>query len=285
MSQTPSLKRKQQTISSFFAKTVPSPSSGGSTAEQKNGKRDASHQSTREIPGRSKSKPSPKVESNGTKQDVEEDEDDDEVILPVKKRIRSSAWKAPENESEKSMTGKHGTEEEEEEADEEEEDVRPSSPMPNMEPQSSASRAERFRFQSSPVQPPTDEQISPAERKKKDQLHQKFVRRLGGPDCLPSFNPHDGAPEVDPVAEGAASDEEEDDSPPPAPKGRAAKKAGGSKLTPMERQIMEIKNKHLDAVLLIQVGYKYQFYGEDARTAAKVLSIVCIPGKLRFDDR
>ena len=116
-------------------------------------------------------------------------------------------------------------------------------------------------------------------------MHQKFVRRLGGPDCLPSLNSHDGASEVDLVAEGAASDAEEEDSPPPAPKGRAAKKAGGSKLTPMERQIMEIKNKHLDAVLLIQVGYKYQFYGEDARIAAKILSIVCIPGKLRFDER
>ncbi|EFE42040.1 hypothetical protein TRV_03218 [Trichophyton verrucosum HKI 0517] len=262
MSQTPSLKRKQQTISSFFTKTVPSPSSGGSISEQKNGKRDTSHQSTQELPGRSKSKVSPKAKTNGTKQDVEEDEDEDEVVLPVKKRIRSNAWKAPENGSEKPVTGNHDTEEDDDdkEVDEEGEELRPSSPIQNTEPQSSASRAERFRFQSSPVQPTTDEQISPAERKKKDQLHQKFVRRLGGPDCLPALNPHDGASEVDPVVEGAASDEEEEDSPPPAPKGRAAKKAGGSKLTPMERQIMEIKNKHLDAVLLIQVGYKYQFY-------------------------
>lgn len=113
MSQTPSLKRKQQTISSFFTKTVPSPSSGGSATEQKNGKRDTSHQSTREISVRSKSKPSSKAEGNGTKQDVEEEDDDDEVILPVKKRIRNSAWKAPEIESEKSVTEKHGTGDEE----------------------------------------------------------------------------------------------------------------------------------------------------------------------------
>ncbi|EFR02352.1 DNA mismatch repair protein Msh3 [Nannizzia gypsea CBS 118893] len=285
MSQTPSLKRKQQTISSFFTKTVTSPSSNGSTTEQRKGKVNTSNKSTPEIPARAKSRPPPRGKSNGREQGVEEDDDEDEDILPVKKRIRSSAWKPPEKEAEKSITGdSHAEEEEVEEVEEDGEEIRPSSPIQNAEPQSSASRAEKFRFQSSSAQPPIDEQISPAERKRKDQLHQKFVRRLGGPDCLPALSSHDGNSEADPTVEGTASDEEEGPSPPPQPKGKSAKKVGGSKLTPMEKQIIEIKNKHLDAVLLIQVGYKYQFYGEDARIAAKVLSIVCIPGKLRFDE-
>ncbi|KKA29438.1 hypothetical protein TD95_002678 [Thielaviopsis punctulata] len=40
----------------------------------------------------------------------------------------------------------------------------------------------------------------------------------------------------------------------------------------------------MDTLLVIEVGYKFQFFGEDARTAAKTLSIMCIPGRLRYDD-
>ncbi len=64
-----------------------------------------------------------------------------------------------------------------------------------------------------------------------------------------------------------------------------APKKGGSKLTPMERQVLEIKRSHIDTVLVVEVGYKFRFFGEDARIAAKELSIVCIPGKFRFDER
>ncbi|KAM5451213.1 Mismatch repair protein msh3 [Microsporum audouinii] len=277
MSQTPSLKRKQQTISSFFTKAAPSPSSNGITTERKRGKENIRNHDASEGSARSKSKSPLKEGSNGNTQDIDEDEEEDEVILPVKKRIRSSAWEPAEKVVDKGTMANHN--------DEDEEEVQPSSLIKNAEPQSSASRAEKYRFQSSPVQQPLiEEQISPAERKRRDQLHQKFVRRLGGPDCLPSLRSYDGGSEVDPTIEGAASDEEEEHTPPPVSKGKAGKKAGGSKLTPMEKQILEIKNKHLDAVLLIQVGYKFQFYGEDARIAAKVLSIVCIPGKLRFDE-
>lgn len=37
-------------------------------------------------------------------------------------------------------------------------------------------------------------------------------------------------------------------------------------------------------MLIIEVGYKYQIYGEDARKAAKELSIVCIPGRFNLLD-
>jgi DNA mismatch repair protein MSH3 len=53
----------------------------------------------------------------------------------------------------------------------------------------------------------------------------------------------------------------------------------------MELQILDIKRKHMDTLLIVEVGYKFKFYGEDARTAAKELSIVCIPGKYRYDER
>ena len=49
--------------------------------------------------------------------------------------------------------------------------------------------------------------------------------------------------------------------------------------------MLEIKRKHLDAILIIEMGYKFKFFGEDARIAAKELGIVCIPGKFRYDER
>lgn len=56
-------------------------------------------------------------------------------------------------------------------------------------------------------------------------------------------------------------------------------------MTPLEKQVIDIKKKHMDTVLVVEVGYKFRFFGEDARIAAKELSIFCIPGKLRFDER
>lgn len=53
----------------------------------------------------------------------------------------------------------------------------------------------------------------------------------------------------------------------------------------MEIQFLDIKRKHMDTVLIMEVGYKFRFLGEDARIAAKELSIVCIPGKFRYDER
>ena len=46
-----------------------------------------------------------------------------------------------------------------------------------------------------------------------------------------------------------------------------------AKLTPFETQVVEIKNKHPDKVLLVECGYKYKFLGRDAEIAAKVLNI------------
>ncbi|KAH8731433.1 DNA mismatch repair protein MSH3 [Phaeosphaeriaceae sp. PMI808] len=52
----------------------------------------------------------------------------------------------------------------------------------------------------------------------------------------------------------------------------------------MEMQYLDIKRKHLDTVIVMEVGYKFKFLGEDARIASKELGIVCIPGKFRYDE-
>ena len=45
----------------------------------------------------------------------------------------------------------------------------------------------------------------------------------------------------------------------------------------MEQQYLAIKAKHPDAVLFMECGYKYRFFGEDAEIASKVLNIGCFP--------
>ncbi|KAG8638414.1 hypothetical protein MANES_14G026600v8 [Manihot esculenta] len=45
------------------------------------------------------------------------------------------------------------------------------------------------------------------------------------------------------------------------------------KYTPLEQQVLDLKNKYPDVLLMIEVGYKYRFFGEDAEIAARVLRI------------
>lgn len=130
-------------------------------------------------------------------------------------------------------------------------------------------------------------------RRAKERLHQRFVKKLGRPDSIAEIKRRnhfiseetaegeDGGAGED---EDAAAEEEQPKGPAKGRKGVAAKK-GASKLTPMEKQVIDIKRKHMDTILVVEVGYKFRFFGEDARVVAKELGIVCIPGKFRFDER
>lgn len=120
------------------------------------------------------------------------------------------------------------------------------------------------------------------EKKRKEELHRKFVQKLGKPDSL--FRRGWQKEDESPALENEDGEEGEDDEPPPqATKGKKKGSKTG-KLTPMEIQFLDIKRKHMDTILIVEVGYKFKFFGEDARVAAKELSIVCIPGKLRYDE-
>ncbi|KAG9247504.1 DNA mismatch repair protein msh3 [Calycina marina] len=119
-------------------------------------------------------------------------------------------------------------------------------------------------------------------KSKKAKLHEKFVKKLGHPDSIA----HIKRLNWQITEETEALDEEdgeegEEEAPPPRSKPKGAKTG---KLTPMENQILAIKRKNMDTILIVEVGYKYRFYGEDARIAAKELGIVCIPGKFRYDE-
>ena len=124
-------------------------------------------------------------------------------------------------------------------------------------------------------------------RAKKNKLHQKFIQKLGHPDSIAQIKRRNWQiTEETEALDGEEADEAEDDTPPPKTKGKGvAKGTKTGKLTPMENQILDIKRKHMDTILIVEVGYKFRFYGEDARIAAKELGIVCIPGKFRYDER
>ncbi|KAJ7547890.1 hypothetical protein O6H91_08G108400 [Diphasiastrum complanatum] len=49
--------------------------------------------------------------------------------------------------------------------------------------------------------------------------------------------------------------------------------SGNEKHTPLEQQVVALKARYPDIVLMVEVGYKYRFFGEDAETAARVLGI------------
>lgn len=148
-------------------------------------------------------------------------------------------------------------------------------------------RTSKYIFSSSPVvvdEVAVDEPES--EKRRKETLHKRFVQKLGRPDSIAELRRRNHVTSEDGPAEGEEDEEQEEEEPPPK-KGAKAKKGGAranGKLTPMEQQYLDIKRKHLDTVILYEVGYKFRFMGEDARTAAKVLSIVCIPGKFRYDE-
>ncbi|KAJ9474845.1 DNA mismatch repair protein MSH3 [Pseudozyma hubeiensis] len=60
-------------------------------------------------------------------------------------------------------------------------------------------------------------------------------------------------------------------------KSKATESDSGSTYTPLEKQILELKASHPGVLLIIEVGYKLKFYGEDARIASKELNIMCFP--------
>ncbi|CBX97097.1 Mismatch repair protein msh3 [Plenodomus lingam] len=271
-----SQKGKQQTISSFFApkssqtpKPAPTPNS-----------------TTKPV-----DKPVAPIEPDSTKPPSDDDEDEDEGLplsrpLPTRKRAvvihdedddsgRSSPSKRVRLASEDSPRQTLGQ--------------TSTTDLNIPKPPKITDRTAKFLFSSS--QPAQDEnggeEATAASQKQRQKLHEKFVKKLGRPDSFAELRRRNKITADENVnAEEGEADEDEDEEPAPKPvkgkKGAATKKT--TKLTPMEMQYLEIKRKHLDTVIVMEVGYKYKFFGEDARTASKELGIVCIPGKFRYDE-
>ncbi|RDL40060.1 DNA mismatch repair protein msh3 [Venustampulla echinocandica] len=143
-------------------------------------------------------------------------------------------------------------------------------------------RTETYMYSSS-GQSAVGEEVDAATKARKEELHRQFVKKLGHPDSIAKIRQRSwqASEETEEPAEGGG-DDDEDDALPPTKSRRKGAKTG--KLTPLELQVLDIKRKHMDTILIVEVGYKFKFFGEDARIAAKELGIVCIPGKFRYDE-
>ena len=156
-------------------------------------------------------------------------------------------------------------------------------------PARSSSRTAKYVFHSSPHPALEEHSYDSGTLARKEQLHQSFVRKLGSPDSIANIKRrqwHASDSSIEHQPEDAEGDGEDGDVQKASSKGKRGTPTTkiSSKLTPMEKQFLEIKRKHMDTVLVVEVGYKYKFFGEDARVAARELSIVCIPGKMRYDE-
>jgi DNA mismatch repair protein MSH3 len=144
-------------------------------------------------------------------------------------------------------------------------------------------RTEKYLYSSSAQAPssasiPEEEEEDDGEKARKAELHKKWVKQMGGAAIGRRWDR-----EETPAEEGDEDDEDEEEARPAKKAPRKGAKTG--KLTPMELQVLDIKRKHMDTLLIIEVGYKFRFFGQDARVAAKELGIVCIPGRFRYDER
>jgi DNA mismatch repair protein MSH3 len=250
------LKRKQQTISSFFTKRAP-------TAEKRSNDLEdgrATSQEKAEMPLR---------ETTRDQNDLVDDEDED-IVVRAPKRVKTTNGVDSENGFGRNIKEASNA---------------ARGPEP---PSSSSQRTNLYKFASSPADASIEKADDPEARQRqleREKLHRLFVKKLGGADCLIGIGRNATTEAPSGAEEVAEGDEDDEPAPPPRSKGKGASKKGGSKLTPLEKQVIDIKRKHMDTVLVIEVGYKFRFFGEDARIAAKELSIVCIPGKMRFDER
>lgn len=167
---------------------------------------------------------------------------------------------------------------------------------PGLERENSGKRAQvpartsKYAFSSS-IESATDLLAEEADDEKtrqlKARLHQKFVKKLGRPDSIANIKRRSGF--IDEETQGGEDDgldDEDEEEAPSAPKkgGRKIPASRKGKLTPLDQKVVDLKRKYPDVLLIVEVGYKYRLYGEDARVASKVLSVVCIPGKMRFDE-
>ncbi|KAF2737863.1 DNA mismatch repair protein MSH3 [Polyplosphaeria fusca] len=269
-----SQKTKQQSISSFFA---PKPTQGPTAPASKPPSPPVASKTTRE-PQDAENLPAPVATLSHRKRVIEDDEDEEEegpgAFAHATKRIRSA--------TSNSFTTDSAEATHRQSLGQASEAGLNASRHPKI-----TNRTSKYVFSSSPVpQDENEEDEDPvAAQRLKERLHEKFVKKLGRPDSFAELRRRNKTlAEDDGEAEGDEDDAEEGAPKPMKGKKAVAVKKAGSKLTPMEKQYLDIKRKHLDTIIVMEVGYKFKIWGEDARISAKELGIVCIPGKFRYDE-
>ena len=296
LSQTASSAKKQQSISNFFTKDAPAPKqplelqtkplNGFSTSED-TVRDETSHSESLFIDSEEDSPVSRRNSRTPKRALVDEELDRNnvgsELTQPDRKRQRRTEALGT------SLNKIHGSNFQESDIT----SVHPLQPIianGTKKPKISE-RTSRYLFSSSPAQNDESILIDEESQKRKERLHQKFVKKLGRPDSIAEIKRRNWHITEETAEDQIGAEDDEDsgeleDIPKQPTKGKkaVATKKGTTKLTPLEKQVLEIKRGHADTLLVVEVGYKFRFFGEDARIAAKELSIVCIPGKFRYDE-
>lgn len=132
-------------------------------------------------------------------------------------------------------------------------------------------------------------------------VHAKFVNKLRADDSPQSSRrTSNDRPESDEVVESdpdTATEEDDDRGPgsvlkqkfalvsdqssviPTKNQRQSRKKTTSSTLTPLEVQILKIQEENPSTTLLVEVGYKFRFFGPDARKASQILGIACFKSR------
>lgn len=289
VSQSSSQKKQQQSISSFFSAkpTATAKPAKSKTPEhgapQRNGVDDSGElfvsDEEQELGGHRRKSRTPKRIL---------DDEEDEASLPEPKRVKEDVFEEPED-----ATHLNGETIQQSNGHRRSLGQVSVNSIPGAKTPKVTGRTSKYLFSSSPAALDEDEEDEEDEnaQKVKENLHRKFVKKLGKPDSIADIKRRnrfitEETQEGDDAGEDAEDDEQDVESAPSKAKGRKGPpaKKGKDKLTPMEKQVINIKKAHMDTLLLVEVGYKFRFFGEDARIAAKELSIVCIPGKYRYDE-
>lgn len=157
----------------------------------------------------------------------------------------------------------------------------------------SAQRKLKYNYRADGDSPSSfsEQELTPDQIRAKEDLHNKFLAKLGKPGSIEAIKR--GRYESGRLAEEEEDEEEdveedEDDSPLSSLKKKlshkSTTKAPKKKLTPMEQQYVDLKRANPDVLLVVEVGYKYRFFGEDARTASKELSMFLVPGRMSIEE-
>lgn len=231
------------------------------------------------VPVRNGDRPAPQISPGGS-------EDEDEG--PVRKRPRLQT--PPSSDSSRAITPSEKNSSEHNALT-----ALMSPKVKEFRPPPESPRTSRYKYIANSPEKST-ENATPEELAKKKSLHEKFVQKLGRPESLVRRRPsQEGTPMED--VENEAEEEEEAEEIPAAAKALRGKYARGAakapapksasksttaanaKLTPLERQYVEIKKSYPDTLLLIEVGYKFRFFGEDAKVDSfpvKYLIVDCL---------
>ncbi|BGP29936.1 hypothetical protein JCM10296v2_001688 [Rhodotorula toruloides] len=61
--------------------------------------------------------------------------------------------------------------------------------------------------------------------------------------------------------------------------GKSSSEGKKVKYTPFEQQVLALRKAHPGVLLVIEVGYKFRFFDEDAQVASRILNIACFPSQ------